>query len=330
MILIPKILHVGFKNADSKLSYVTYEDDKGVMRQAQSFNNWVRGSKVQFDNEPVTGVMLDSGSNSPGWGGWNKRLSIARIVDPRGFMFEIRMENLVYLLQIGGYDSKTGFPELIYSWDSGKIVLIPTASPEYQDALVSTKAQSKYLKTADIKVGATYSRKSGGSHTYLGKFPVMKYKWSRDTNEPDGEQHVFANSNYTITFMKTLSGKFVQEVETPDGFSFSKALNEFFDSVDYKHIDRSLDQKVYLSSDDILSDEFRRYKFTQYDHCPNGRVEFWMGESKMIQVYVGDSRSGYLSPSAIQDMSVENFIHTYRPYKTRVFFADGSFYKDVG
>ena len=98
MIFVPKVLHVGFQNADSKLSFVTYEDDKGVMRQAQSFNDWVRGSKVKFDNKPVTGVMLDSGSNSPGWGGWNKRASIARIVDPRGFMFEIRMENLVYLL----------------------------------------------------------------------------------------------------------------------------------------------------------------------------------------------------------------------------------------
>ena len=319
MILIPKILHVGFKNDDSKLSYVTYEDDKGVMRQAQSFNNWVRGNKVQFDNEPVAGVMLDSGSNSPGWGGWNKRLSIARIIDPRGFMFEIRMENLVYLLQTGGYDGKTGFPELIYSWDSGKIVLIPTASPEYQDALVSTKAQSKYLKVADIKVGATYRRKSGGSYTYLGKFPVMKYNWSCNTNEPDGEQHVFASRNYTVTFMKTLSGKFVQEVETPDGFSFSEALNKFLNSVDYKHIDRSLDQKVYLSSDDILSTEFRRHKYALSDRCYDGMVEFLVGNNKMVQVY---TRSLY--------MSAENFIHAYEPYKIRVFFSDGSFYKDVG
>ncbi len=326
MIFVPKVLHVGFQNTDSKLSFVTYEDDKGVMRQAQSFNDWVRGSKVKFDNKPVTGVMLDSGSNSPGWGGWNKRASIARIVDPRGFMFEIRMENLVYLLQMGGYDGKTGFPELIYSWDSGKIVLIPTASQEYKNALVSTEVQSKYLKVADIKVGTTYSRKSGGSYTYLGKFPVMKYNWSSGTNEPDGEQHVFSNGYY-MTFMKTLSGKFVQEVKTPDGFSFSEELNKFLNSADYKHIDRSLDQKVYLSSDDILSTSFSRYKYALSDHCYGGTVEFLVRKDEMIQAY---TRSLHLNPGGIENMSVENFIHAYEPYKVMVFFSDGSLYRELG
>ena len=330
MILIPKILHVGFKNADSKLSYVTYEDDKGVMRQAQSFNNWVRGNKVQFDNEPVTGVMLDSGSNSPGWGGWNKRLSIARIVDPRGFMFEIRMENLVYMLQTGGYDGRTGFPELIYSWDSGKIVLIPTASPEYQDALVSTEVQSKYLKVADIKVGATYLRKSGDEYTYLGKFPVMKYNRQEYSNTPDGERHVFASyrrydGSYDFELLRNLSGKFIQKISGSKGIIFDEAINDFFGSELYKQIDRSKDARVYLTHHDIVSSD----RWLNYVKTNIGNTGFEYNEHDDRVIVFRHNGPNYYAARDNKHMSVDEFIDAYAPYKTRVFFEDGTVFKDA-
>ena len=57
-----------------------------------------------------------------------------RVYDPRGFEFEITIENLLYILENANSIKGKGLEgEFVYGWDGKELVLIPTDSPDYQE-----------------------------------------------------------------------------------------------------------------------------------------------------------------------------------------------------
>ena len=74
---IPQKLAIGFQNRrgtyTGKLGYVTYYDNKGVMRKDKSWNGWRDNSidPLYIDNVPTDGFVLN---RSVGGGrGWDAR-----------------------------------------------------------------------------------------------------------------------------------------------------------------------------------------------------------------------------------------------------------------
>ena len=105
-IYIPKKINVGYRERQDtytgKLAYVIYWDEKGVLRKEKSWNGW-RDENIpndEFENIPTEGFVLNkhTGGVENSWG-WNARKSYCRIYDPRGFEFEITIENLLYILE---------------------------------------------------------------------------------------------------------------------------------------------------------------------------------------------------------------------------------------
>jgi hypothetical protein len=101
-LIIPEKLHVGFKTRKDtytgKLAFVIRSDSTGKKRCENSWNGW-RDHKIpveDFDNEPTSGFVLN---NKVGdyREGWNGRKAWIRIYDPRGFEFEIKVENLLFI-----------------------------------------------------------------------------------------------------------------------------------------------------------------------------------------------------------------------------------------
>ena len=118
MIFIPKTIHVGFgkpgwawvdgksvpaSRPEVELGFVIYEDEKGKLRQQPSWDSW-RDKSVEpkkFDNVPTTGFMINKAAGGQRYS-WEQRQNYARVYDPRGFEFEVTMENLVFLLKATG------------------------------------------------------------------------------------------------------------------------------------------------------------------------------------------------------------------------------------
>ena len=105
-IYVPKKINVGYQNRNDtytgKLAYVIYYDEKGKLRKETSWNSW-RDEKIpnnEFENVPTEGFVLNkhAGGVENSWG-WNARKSYCRVYDPRGFEFEITIENLLYILE---------------------------------------------------------------------------------------------------------------------------------------------------------------------------------------------------------------------------------------
>lgn len=186
-IYIPEKIKVGYQNRSDtytkKLAYVIYYDEKGKLRKETSWNGW-RDEKIEpddFDNEPTRGFVLNKkvGDYAGDWG--NHRQAYCRIYDPRGFEFEITINNLLYILENCDCLKGKGLDgEFVYGWDRKDLVLIPVDSPDYKEIKTRTdKIQNgKKFKGKDLIIGATYLTKNNQKWIYMGRFD----KWEKLTN----------------------------------------------------------------------------------------------------------------------------------------------------
>ena len=186
-IYIPEKIKVGYQNRydtyTKKLAYVIYYDEKGKLRKETSWNNW-RDEKIEpddFDNEPTRGFVLNKkvGDYAGDWG--NHRQAYCRIYDPRGFEFEITINNLLYILEHCDCLKGKGLDgEFVYGWDRKDLILIPVDSPDYKEIKSRTdKIQNgKRFKGKDLIIGATYLTKNDQKWVYMGRFD----KWEKLTN----------------------------------------------------------------------------------------------------------------------------------------------------
>ncbi len=65
---------------------------------------------------------------------WDHRHAYCRVYDPRGFEFEITIENLLYILENANCIRGKGLEgEFVYGWDGKDLVLMPVESPDYKE-----------------------------------------------------------------------------------------------------------------------------------------------------------------------------------------------------
>ena len=184
-IYVPKKIKVGFnKRSDTytgKLAYVIYYDEKGKLRKETSWNSWRDKSidSEEYDNEPTSGFVLNKkvGDYAGDWG--NHRQAYCRIYDPRGFEFEITINNLLFILEHCTCCPGKGLEgDFVYGWDGKDLVLLPTNSPDYIEIEKYSKRinERKTFKGKDLIVGATYLTKDNEEWIYMGRFD----RWSCD------------------------------------------------------------------------------------------------------------------------------------------------------
>jgi hypothetical protein len=173
---IPKKIKAGFQKRNSTytghLAYVIYYDQKDVLRKEVSWNNW-RDKKIDpmdTDNEPTEGFVLNKkvgGYKSD----WNYRQSYARVYDPRGFEFEITLDNLLFILAECNCSKGKGLEgEFVYAWAGTDLVLLPVSCETYRECFNFTKLQDKNISVRDLKIGGVYKTRSESVFTYLGRF----------------------------------------------------------------------------------------------------------------------------------------------------------------
>ncbi len=224
---IPSKIRVGFNHRSdtytNKLAYVIYYDAKGVLRKKTSWDSWrenvgqekrVRTNDtypatwetitlgddfepVDYDNVPTEGFVLNKKAGGTSWG-WssNVRQTKCRVFDPRGFEFEISIENLLFILQETNSIKGKGLEgEFVYSWEGKDIVLLPVNCIEYKESAEFTSLKTMKVTKADMEEGCSYLTKDQKEVIYLGRYP-----WYELVSKPrnysekilDGhKQHVF-------------------------------------------------------------------------------------------------------------------------------------------
>lgn len=196
---IPKKLKVGYqKRTDTytgSLAYIIYYDDKNVLRKEKSWSSW-RDKNIadqEFVNEPLEGFVLNK--NVGGYkSSWNYRSPHIRVYDPRGFEFEISVENLLFILSVNSCTKGKGLEgKYVYAWDKTDLVLLPTNVDEYEKSSEYTKLQAQpRLKIKDLHLGYTYITQNNAKWIYLGKLPIYNYVSYR---KKSAGPHIFYHSS---------------------------------------------------------------------------------------------------------------------------------------
>lgn len=192
-IFVPKKIKVGFQTREDtytgKLGYVIYHDGK-AWRKEKSWDGWrykegqsvhigyekdengnykkgkngygyieiktILGPEInplEFTNEPIEGFVLNKKVGDYK-SDWNHRKAYCRVYDPRGFEFEINIENLLYILENANSIKGKGLEgKFIYGWAGKDLILLPEQASEFQQIIQFTDLQSEKIGKKDLKEG---------------------------------------------------------------------------------------------------------------------------------------------------------------------------------
>lgn len=180
-VFIAPRIKVGFQNREGtftgKLAYIIYFDDKGQLRKSKSWESW-RDKSIQpeeFDNKPIDGFTINKDIKRYNGEWFSSTRTMIRVHDPRGFEFEVTTENLIAILMHTDCLRRGLIGEFVYAWIGKELVLLPTNSEEYQNAVKFTTNLSKKVKAKELVPGVSYKTKREGDVVFMGKLNWYEY-----------------------------------------------------------------------------------------------------------------------------------------------------------
>lgn len=275
----PSKIKVGYSRRDDtytkKLAFITYYDHDKVLRKEKSWEKW-RDKSIEpddFDNVPMTGFVINRNGGGTGGRSWDTRKAFVRIYDPRGFEFEIDIDNLMFILEL--YEIGKGkviLGEFVYAWSGTSLILLPVDSEDYNKAIVNTSLASTEINIKDAIVDNSYEFKDGKKVVYFGEEIIHDkivdyYDWGNDFNKPLGvNQNMFKTAkNYNNHIMVNAIKKYI---------FYNIDENDFFVTNKKNLISRELDYKVDSAS--LYDTYYANYHSTGFTSIsPNRDYEYF-------------------------------------------------------
>ena len=235
---IPKKIKVGYQKREDtyskKLAYIIYYDDKGKLRKETSWQSW-RDKKIDpqdFDNVPTEGFTLNKDIKRYHGGWFSSNRTMIRIHDPRGFEFEVTTENLIGILMHTDCLRRGLIGQFVYAWVGPELVLLPTNSEEYQNAVKYTTNLSKKVKSKELTPGVSYKTKREGDVIYIGKFNwygyISKKRYGNAVGTRQEEKALVFTYDDGETFVKKPSASFLAESNSDTPVSnFAELVTKF-------------------------------------------------------------------------------------------------------
>lgn len=252
------------------MAYVTYYDVKGKVRKETSWENW-RDKKidpVDHENIPTSGFVLNKKVGDY-VSDWNHRQAYVRVYDPRGFEFEITIENLLYILENANSIKGKGLEgEFIYGWDGKDLVLLPVESPDYKEISKYNEIlhERNYIKSKHLIPGAIYRTKDNQEFVYMGRFDYWGTKWIRSedinrdghyANVNKGKHYYFAhkttdyqNKEYLyLLALKSLGERIIEAVTDECVDDYAAMFDLLESNSHYSAYDESKDEYIIYDKD---------------------------------------------------------------------------------
>lgn len=279
-LFVPKKIRVGYQERQDtytgQLAYIIYFDEKNKLRKETSWQNW-RDKEIEshdFDNIPTEGFVLNKkvGDYSGYWG--SHRMAYVRIYDPRGFEFEITIENLLFILENATSIKGKGLEgEFIYSWSGKDLVLLPVDSAEYKsiEKYTNTLFEQFKLGARTVKVGATYLTKENQEWIYMGRFHDYETSYNKNIKLPNGDFYYTQNkSDKTKFFFVSIDSDGDYHLHIEKG-NWHKFIAELDDSPHEKYADmyEFIESNSHFSPIDTEATTYTPFTFEEFENYIN-------------------------------------------------------------
>lgn len=321
---IPNKIKVGLQERNGtytgKLAYVTYINSKGEIAKLRSWEGWrdKKISPLDLDNEPTEGFVLNKkagGENS----GWNHRNTYARVYDPRGFEFEITIENLLFILEECVSNKGKGLEgKFVYAWYGKDLILLPVNSNEYKKS-ISFKDSKENISFKNLLKGNFYKITGYKDELcYLGKIDWRKLVYCNESLTASYKSvvkkiHTFIDINDSIVYGITNAKKIhsltntckISDIEIEDYIDkFSKTISGDISDI----VKLTVDKEEIIDEDEIYFSYFNML-------CQN------MNEVYCLDLYVSlkignDTIYNYRKNNVDNNITLKEFIKkcTHKDY----------------
>lgn len=310
-IFIPKTINVGYQNRydtyTGKLAYIIYYDEKGKLRKETSWNSW-RNKDIpndEFENVPTEGFVLNkkAGDYSTGW---DHRHAYCRVYDPRGFEFEISIENLLYILQNTTCIPGKGLQgEFVYGWDGTDLVLMPVVAPDYKQIAAYNKIvhNNESIKTRELVLGATYLTKENTEWIYMGRFETYGYGYEFVQDGKTMRIRRYSDLPIEESYMgrRVISHKSINNLSYGKMHWFARLYNdkyvfEQFKSVPKNKLISCVDDKCTSKYSEIYDEMESSYQFSPIDDSKDKiiNIPFEDFSTKAVNTYMNDETTKYV------------------------------------
>lgn len=264
LLFIPEKLRVGFQKRpgtyDGKLSYVIYYDEKGKIRKETSWASWRDKSipALELDNKPVSGMCINKSVKRDAYYFGSGR-NMMRIYDPRGFEYEISIDNLSGILHYQDVIKGEFQGEFVYAISGTELILLPVDSEQYKEAVKHTQNKNTKISARDFKPGQMYHTKQGKDVVYLGRYSFNEKKSSHSPFfmiYQRGKQHVFqevttAGLGTYLALSPASLGQMYGEMEAP---LVNEAICSYLDNV------LSSSEDLHLSTRPLTNETIAHYQ----------------------------------------------------------------------
>lgn len=300
-LFIPSNLEIGFQHRhdtmDSKLAYITYKKEDNSIFKEKSWNSW-RNQDIpieKYENKPISGFII--AKNIHQHCSYRHNRVKMRIYDARGYDFEISIENLSVIIDHCDINKSEIIGECVYAWDGQEIVLVPTNTDLYKNAIKESQGKTKKFKVKDLKENTVYrtrlSRGSTEDYLYLGRrcwycYQPLTYEEDKEIRdmtqnyERDNERsycfskakmtHVFYNLN-THNFEVDVVSKFASIVED-DYAEFDEIVEK------YEKTRRGSKTIGFKPHDDIILKKSKYLFNVNYTFYPLNNNRFLVNSTK--------------------------------------------------
>jgi hypothetical protein len=351
---IPKKINVGFQKREGtytgKLAYIVYFDEKGKLRKETSWNGW-RHKDIPneiYDNEPTSGFVLNKKVGDY-VSYWNHRQAYVRVYDPRGFEFEITIQNLLYILENATSTKGKGLEgDFVYGWDGKDLVLIPIEAPDYIELvkLNELRHSDKKIGARDLKIGGTYRTRQNEEWIYMRKHDVYSYSRSKQAKpsfwfyqrSKDGSYGYFQQ-------IKSVASKLVEVISDECVEDYADIFEKMERNSTYSPIDDS--KTVYIpytleEVEEYMKDRDWFYGFSDFNNIDNKmerqQIRFYNGKYQYYEREWVEREWGYgwnrRTEKVVQSVTkvvdtLEEAFNTVKPHKKMQYLANGKFHGEV-
>lgn len=240
--MIPKNLIIGFREREStynnRVGFISYMKGKGDKRKIyhSGFTNYVDASipVLECENSPLEGFYFNGVA-----GGQNcvsGRKEKLRVMDPRGFEFELGIRGVEHVLTHATISPGKGIEgKFVYGWFGLEgLMLISVNSEQYKN----TKEQISEIPPDELIFGHTYETLAGTKLIYLGLYGDLGHGHDMATD-------TFKITDYTNVSMKRYFAE-IKRKDSKNGYIYRFTIKE--------------NRKVFKHSGLILKhlDEFKR------------------------------------------------------------------------
>jgi hypothetical protein len=209
MIKICNKYYVGFNNRtyDGQKFLLAYivKDDK-----LTSFDSWrdKKLGKKEIDNEPKIGFKL-FGDSKRGREWFGSGRSMLYVQHPDGFVFEISVDNLVNILSYCDVIKNEFTTKMIFAHEGKNLILIPTNSELYLEAIEDTERANatktkSVIKPSDLKIGDVIEFANKTKALYVGKYNSITFTHER---YPSADRWFSDNCHYELYTSKKAKEK---------------------------------------------------------------------------------------------------------------------------